>query len=148
MGIAEDYALWNECLNNNIRFHNLPIILLRYRIHDNQTTLSNFTKIQSHTQQIIISNLRKYFHPAISTNNLLIFANSKNLKIKIIHLYKYTVYYCMFDVEKKHNVKYNLFNPRYFNAMLKSDSIINSIEIRFKSLFLKIKKLSGGKNSS
>lgn len=148
MGIAEDYALWNECLNNNIRFHNLPIILLRYRIHDNQTTLSNFTKIQSHTQQIIISNLRKYFHPAISTNNLLIFANSKKTSKLKLSIYTNIRYIIVCLMLKKHNVKYNLFNPRYFNAMLKSDSIINSIEIRFKSLFLKIKKLSGGKNSS
>lgn len=146
MGIAEDYALWNECLNNDVRFHNLPIILLRYRIHDNQTTSSNFTKIQSHAQQIIISNLRKYFHSAISENNLLIFANSKKISKLKLSIYTNIRYIIVCLMLKKHNVKRNLFNPQYFNAMLYSDSIVNSIEIRLKGLLLGIKKLHSGKN--
>lgn len=140
MGIAEDYALWNECLNNNIRFHNLPIILLRYRIHGNQTTSSNFTKIQSHAQQIIMRNIRKYFYPAVSENNLLIFTSSKKTSKLKLSIYTNIRYIIVCLMLKKHNTKHNLFNTKYFNAMLKSDSLINSMLERLKNLIQRFKK--------
>lgn len=37
---AEDYGIWNELVRKGARFHNLPKVLLKYRLHPSQTGLA------------------------------------------------------------------------------------------------------------
>ncbi len=56
---AQDYALWIDCINKGGKIYNLPEVLLKYRVHENQITSKNFGEQYRFIQQITKSAIRK-----------------------------------------------------------------------------------------
>lgn len=50
---AQDYALWIDCLKHGGVIYNLPIILLRYRMHEGQITAKNSEEQIEYTRKIV-----------------------------------------------------------------------------------------------
>src|SRR5699024_5091295 len=57
---SEDYDLWVRCaLYKEIKFYNLPQVLLNYRVHPNQVTNKKIDDIRTHSDEVRHNYLRE-----------------------------------------------------------------------------------------
>lgn len=66
--VSQDYELWVD-VSNQLKIANLPDILMKYRVHDNQISNKRFNEQQEHAIRIVTNQL-KNFMPDVKTNEV------------------------------------------------------------------------------
>lgn len=95
-GLAEDYDLWVRMLLKGIKFANLDLPLLKYRISPKQATKVLFEDIERFSQQVIIKNLKilygNNFTAQLLNEHELYIQSSRSLLQQLFSYYGFCLY--------------------------------------------------------
>ena len=87
--ICEDYDLWARCMEY-CKFHNIPKVLLYYRVHNENTSNTHKDSVMELTLDITKRQFEKYFGSNISVEDIESFLNNESFDTqKIYALYKF-----------------------------------------------------------
>lgn len=57
---AQDYKLWIDCISHGGRIYNLPSVLLKYRVHEDQITSKNYDEQHKYIRSISKYTIKTY----------------------------------------------------------------------------------------
>ena len=75
--ICEDYDLWARCMEY-CKFHNIPKVLLYYRVHNENTSNTHKDSVMELTLDITKRQFEKYFGSNISVEDIESFLNNES----------------------------------------------------------------------
>lgn len=105
---AEDYQLWTQCAMKGLELGNLDDVLLQYRQHENQISVSKQTEQESIKSSIKFEFLSFYFDKYMSEEELMLVYTNANLIDSAI----------AFNKLDRLNQKYVFFKPPFLKTFL------------------------------
>lgn len=144
---AEDFKMWTDAVVSGLKVSNLPDILLKYRIHQNQTSSVKSQQINEMALNIRCDYIRSFFGIHISDENLeLFFVTDKPVALNKWYSFKKAVEDRNLNNPNLTQKEINTFFEKKMNWMLKKNHFKEAMKLqttngeRFKLRRLYIKR--------
>ena len=138
----EDYDLWARLsFDKSVVFMNIPVVLLKYRIHNNQVTNVDYDKLKSNTKNILATIYSRFYPNESGDINFDSFVNALyngNLRSSDVdELNK--VFMLLFKSENKfdNSVFKKIFIGKYKRIFMKQVITYKHTDYTYETLFLK-----------